>query len=257
MKKENELIRLNKAIATSGIYSRRQADELIKSGKVKVNNKVVDNLSYKVLSSDKILVSGKVIEKKDFKYFLFYKPTGFITTRKDELGRKTIYDLLPSSFKYLKPVGRLDRDTEGLLILTNDGNYINHILHPRNEIRKTYLVKVKGFLTKYEVKFAMDKLLLGVYLEGKNCKVDQIKQIYSDVGTYRKHTILEAVIHEGINRQIRRMFQVLGYPVIGLVRTNIGNFNLNKLAKGKYLEIKKEEAYAIFNNKRKEYKNFK
>ena len=163
-------IRLNKAIALDGHFSRRKADELIKAGKVKVNNKIVFDLSCKVSSLDLIQVNDRALESKEHKYFLFYKPRGYITTRKDEFNRKTIYDLLPSSFRYLKPVGRLDRDTEGLLILTNDGDFINKVLHPSKNIKKTYMVEINESLSIDEANFVINKLLLGVRLDEKICK---------------------------------------------------------------------------------------
>ena len=120
----NNLVRLNKAIAMSGLVSRRKADELIRSGKVKINNKVVVDFNTKVSPSDKLEVNGKPLRAKNHHYLLFYKPKDCITTMKDELGRKTIYEYLPKEFSYLKPVGRLDRDSEGLLLLTNDGDLL-------------------------------------------------------------------------------------------------------------------------------------
>ena len=136
----NSLVRLNKAIAMSGLVSRRKADELIRSGKVKINNKVMVDFNTKVSPTDKLEVNGKPLRAKNYHYLLFYKPRDCITTMKDELGRKTIYEYLPKEFSHLKPVGRLDRDSEGLLLLTNDGDFINGVLHPKNNIKKTYVV---------------------------------------------------------------------------------------------------------------------
>lgn len=228
-------IRLNRAMALSGIASRRKADELIKAGKVRVNNKVVFDLSLKVNQFDKIEADGKILKQENKRYLLFYKPCGYITTTKDEHARKTIYDLLPASFKNLKPVGRLDRDTEGLLLLSNDGDFINQILHPRNKIKKSYSIVLDKALSPEEVNFVKSKLSSGVVLDERLCRLDLVEG---------KQTKFEAVMHEGINRQIRRMFQVLGHLVVRLKRTKIGPFRLSNLRKGKYLELSKEEAYA-------------
>ena len=245
-------IRLNKAIAMSGITSRRKADELIISGKVKVNGKVVSNLGYKVTQSDNISVNGRVIKPEKHKYILLYKPRGYITTTKDEFGRKIIYELLGDKYNYLKPVGRLDRDSEGLLFLTNDGYLANQIMHPNNKIKKTYLVSISGLLLAEEVNFLIRNLLCGVSLSKEIHKVDSIRQVLIASGSQMKQTVFEAVIHEGINRQIRRMFQVLGYAVSKLKRIKIGPFELGNLQKGKYLELTKEKAYAILQSSTKQ-----
>ncbi len=245
-KNDKDLNRLNKAIAMSGLASRRKADELIKSGRVKVNNKVIVDFNTKVSSSDKLEVNGKLLSAKNHHYLLFYKPRDCITTMKDELGRKTIYEYLPKEFSYLKPVGRLDRDSEGLLLLTNDGDFINQVLHPKNNIKKTYLTTLDGELIKSATLMVMNRLISGVTLDGKVCKADSIKQIFSNQVQEVKQTVFEVVIHEGINRQVRRMFQVLGYSVKKLKRIKIGPFNIKALQRGKFIELDKKTAYAIF-----------
>ncbi len=248
MKQESKTIRLNKAIAMSGYASRRKADDLICAGKVKVNGKVIIELGYKVLASDKIQINNSQIYIKENIYLLFYKPRGYITTTKDENERKTIYDLLPIKYKHLNPIGRLDRDSDGLLLLSNDGDYINQVLHPKNNIKKTYIIKINAVLNSKETDFIRNELLSGVNLEGMIFKVDSIRKILGTDAKEGKQTIFEAVIHEGINRQIRRMFQQLGYSVDGLKRTKIGNLNLGNLKKGHYKELTKESAYAILCN---------
>ena len=239
------LIRLNKAIAMSGFVSRRKADELIRHGKVKVNNKVIVDFSTKISHLDKLEVNGELLRAKNHHYLLFYKPRDCITTMKDERGRKTIYEYLPKEFSYLKPVGRLDRDSEGLLLLTNDGDFINGVLHPKNNIKKTYIAIIDAVLKKDEIDLIVNKLMSGVILDSRVSKVDSIEQIFFDQGQKMKQTVFEIVIHEGINRQIRRMFQVLGYSVNGLKRIKIGPFSIKKLQRGKYLVIDKKTAYAI------------
>ena len=247
-------VRLNKAIAMGGLVSRRKADELIKRGKVKVNNKIVIDFNTKVSHSDKLEVNGKLIKAKNHRYLLFYKPKDCITTLSDELGRKTIYEYLPREFSYLKPVGRLDRDSEGLLLLTNDGDFINQVLHPSNNIKKTYLATVEGELKKTEITLIMERLASGVAIDDRICRVDSIEQMFFDQVQKVKQTVFEVVIHEGINRQIRRMFQVLGYPVKKLKRIKIGPFNIKdikNLQRGKFVELDKKAAYGIFHSENK------
>jgi 23S rRNA pseudouridine2605 synthase len=240
-------IRLNKRIAMSGLASRRNADELIKSGKAKVNGKIINDLGFKVSLKDKIEVDGKALDIKTFKYLLFFKPKGYITTAKDEHDRKTIYTLLPNEYHNLKPVGRLDRDSEGLLLLTNNGDFINKISHPKYKIPKTYLVSIDNF-KKENLKEIKEKLLEGVILDGECHKADKIDQIHKDNSYKGKQWNFEIVIHEGINRQIRRMFQNIGYSVTALKRIKIGSLNSYKLEKFRklYEEIDEKEAYDIF-----------
>lgn len=245
--------RLNKAISSSGIASRRKADELIKLGVVAVNGKVILDLGYKVFSNDIITVNNKVIKKLEHRYFIFNKPKGCITTVKDQAGRKAVIDYFPVSLNYLKPVGRLDRDTEGLLLMTNDGDYINKVIHPNNEVEKIYMIWIDSDISSDESRNIVNKLLSGVVLDGKLVKADSAREIHY-VGSKRKHRLYEAVIHEGLNRQLRRMFQQIGYPVLKLVRTGIGTISLGGLKQGEYKEISQGKAYAIFNStKTKKY----
>lgn len=246
MKEETEKKRLNQAIALSGISSRRGADDLIKAGRVKVNGKTTIDFSLKVSSQDQIEVDGNKISSQEFKYLLFYKPKGYITTRKDEKGRKIIYDILPPMYKNLKPIGRLDKDTEGLLIFSNDGDFINKIIHPKNKVEKTYEVGIEGSLNSEIVEYIKLKLKSGVYLDGAIRKADYIREISLKPQHKGKQCTFEIVIHEGINRQIRRMFQAVGYTVSSLKRTKIGSISLKDIKSEKYREIEKKEAYAIF-----------
>lgn len=247
-REENDLnnMRLNKAIALTGVSSRRGADDLIKAGRVKVNGKIVVDLSCRVSSADEIMVDNKAVSSKDLKYVLLNKEKGYITTVKDELNRKTIYSLLPDKYKNLKPVGRLDRDTEGLLILSNDGDFINRVIHPKNKVNKTYTVYLEGDFNSKAIDHIKSKLKLGIMLDGAVRKADSIKEIPLKSGLKGKQCIFEIVIHEGINRQVRRMFQSLGYTVSLLKRTKIGSISLNSISSKKYVEIEKHEAYAIF-----------
>ena len=143
--------RLNKFIASSGLCSRRKADELIESGVVSVNGKKITELGFLVSSKDKVFVNQKMIRPVKLEYYKFYKPAGYITTADDEKGRKTIYDLLPENMYHLKPVGRLDKDSTGLLILTNDGDLINALTHPSVKVPKVYLVSIDSVIHKHEL----------------------------------------------------------------------------------------------------------
>ncbi|OGI18904.1 MAG: hypothetical protein A3B68_06695 [Candidatus Melainabacteria bacterium RIFCSPHIGHO2_02_FULL_34_12] len=246
----NIFIRLNKAIAMCGYASRRKADDLIKKGMVRVNDRVVSDPGSKISENDRIKVNNISLRFLKNQYLLFYKPTGYITTTKDERNRKTIYDLLPSKLSHLKPVGRLDRDSEGLLLLSNDGEFINSVLHPKNVINKTYLVKMNNQLPENEASYIQEKLLEGVYLDGRIIKVDSIRYLGHQTRKNRKQSIFEAVIHEGVNRQVRRMFQVLGFSVAELIRIKIANLQIGNLGKGKFKELGRIEAYEILHNKR-------
>ena len=140
--------RLNKYIASSGLCSRRKADELIADGKVAINGKIITELGFYVREKDKVTVEGKLIKPQSLEYYRFYKPAGYITTQEDEKGRKTIYDIIPPELKHLKPVGRLDKDSTGLLILTNDGELINQMTHPSIKVPKVYVVTINGRFTQ-------------------------------------------------------------------------------------------------------------
>ena len=148
--------RLNKYIASAGLCSRRKADELIIDGKVSVNGKVVTEMGFYVREKDKVSVEGKIVRPQKLEYYRFYKPAGYITTKEDENGRKTIYDLIPSELCHLKPVGRLDKDSTGLLILTNDGDLINQMTHPSIKVPKIYMVTINGRFTESHAKEMYD-----------------------------------------------------------------------------------------------------
>lgn len=222
--------RLQKFISQAGIASRRHAEELILQGKVSINGHVVRELGTKVdPQKDRIEVSGKSIKLQKLVYLLLNKPKRYITTRHDPQKRKTIYDLLPADLKIkVWPVGRLDFNTEGLLILTNDGELTQTLTHPSAEHDKEYMVELDKEIS--EGKF--EKIKSGVYLDGKltspaKARVDG-KTVY-------------ITIHEGWNRQVRRMFSVLGYTVRNLRRIRIGKLKLGNLPVGEYKVITKQE----------------
>lgn len=232
--------RLNKYIASSGICSRRKADELIESGAVLVNGKKVSELGYSVQPKDKVFVNGKLIHPVKHEYYRFYKPAGYITTMDDEKGRKTIYDLLPESLHSLKPVGRLDKDSTGLLILTNDGDLINDLTHPSVKVPKLYRVSVNGKISQNDI----DAMYKGIELEPGKIAYAQVDVLEIDNNT----TIMEVLLYQGLNRQIRRMFENRGFEVISLKRIQHATLNLDGLKRGEIKPIKPRQI--------KELKNF-
>lgn len=222
--------RLNKYIASCGICSRRKADELIEQGCVNVNGKIVKELGYLVQPKDKVFVNQKLIRPVKHEYYRFYKPAGYITTSDDEKGRKTIYDLLPESMFGLKPVGRLDKDSTGLLILTNDGDLINSLTHPSVKVPKVYLVTVDARVQKQE----LEKMAQGIEIEpGKTAYAD-IQVLDTD----SKHTEMQIILYQGMNRQIRKMFEYFGYEVKTLKRIQHATITLDGLRRGEFKPIK-------------------
>lgn len=232
--------RLNKYIASSGICSRRKADELISSGAVQVNGKKVTELGFSVQAKDKVFINGKLIHPVKHEYYRFYKPAGYITTADDEKGRKTIYDLLPESMHSLKPVGRLDKDSTGLLILTNDGDLINELTHPSVKVPKLYRVSINGKITQNDI----DAMYKGIELEPGKMAYAQVDVLEID----NHSTVMEVLLYQGLNRQIRRMFEHLGFEVITLKRIQHATLNLDGLKRGEFKPIKPRQI--------KELKNF-
>src|SRR3954469_12646537 len=208
--------RLQKVIARAGIASRRKSEDLIKEGRVKVNGKVVTELGLKVSSSDKVEVNEIQIEKEEPVYFLLYKPRGVISSVNDEKGRKVVTDFFPLLKERIYPVGRLDYDTSGLLVLTNDGEFANLLMHPKNEIDKVYVAKVKGIPSKENLR----KLEKGIRLEDGKTAPARVKLLSAD--NKKQSAIVEITIHEGRNRQVRRMFEAIGHDVLKLKRERYG-----------------------------------
>ena len=221
--------RLNKYLASTGVASRRGADKLIADGKVKVNGKVVIELGTTINEKNDTVTVDDVIVKKetDLKYIMFYKPKGCITTVSDEKGRKTIYDYLEElNISHLIPVGRLDYDTEGLLLMTNDGDLAYKLTHPSYEVPKTYVVKVRGEMPEHK----LAQLRKGVIIDGEKTKRARVKLIEfkDDISK------LQITITEGKNRQIRKMIEAVEKEVIFLKRIAIGDLRLGGLARGGY-----------------------
>lgn len=233
-------MRLNKYIAQSGVCSRRKADELIEQGVVSVNGKKVTELGFKVEEKDKVFINNEIIRPKKNEYYRFYKPTGYITTAEDEKDRKIIYDLLPPNMHNLKPVGRLDRDSSGLIILTNDGDLINELTHPSIKVPKIYIVSVEGKVHLHH----LEKMAHGIEIEK-----DKIAYAESQiVESTNKKTTLQIILYQGLNRQIRKMFDFLGFEVISLKRIQHATIDLEGLKKGQFKPIKPQQI--------KELKNF-
>lgn len=227
-------MRINKYIANAGIASRRKADELIKAGKVKVNSKVMSQPGYDVADSDEVLVEGKPVQSTENKvYYAMNKPLGVITSVNDDRGRMTVVDIMSDVEERVFPVGRLDYNTSGLLLLTNDGDFANRIMHPGRRVDKTYRVRVAGNISKMKISVLRAGVRLGKF-KTSPARVDVI--------TWNRHSmILEVTIHEGKNRQIRRMFEAVGYPVQELERISIGNMKLGHLKPGQYRKLSKRE----------------
>lgn len=225
--------RLNKYIASSGICSRRKADELIEQGVVSVNGKKVTELGFSVNEKDKVFIENNLVRPKKLEYYRFYKPAGFITSADDEKDRKIIYDLLPPAMHNLKPVGRLDKDSSGLIILTNDGDLINELTHPSIKVPKVYIVSVKGKVHLHH----LEKMAQGIEIEeGKIAYADtSIKEADGN------RTILQIILYQGLNRQIRKMLEKLGFEVTSLKRIQHATIELEGLKKGQFKPIKPQQ----------------
>lgn len=231
--------RLQKIIAESGITSRRKAEELIKAGKVIVNGKKVTELGTKANYSDDILVDGKKIEKEEKEYYIFNKPRGVITSTSDEKNRKVVTDFFDSN-KRLYPVGRLDYDTTGLLIITNDGELSNLIMHPKNEIEKVYIAKIDGIIKGTEINILKN----GVILDGVKCVPTRVKLKKFDKKS--NSSIVEITITEGKNHEVKRLFESVGFKVDKLKRERIGFLTLGNLKSGEYRKLNIKEVKQLF-----------
>ncbi|MFY4775931.1 23S rRNA pseudouridine(2605) synthase RluB [Metabacillus sp. RGM 3146] len=227
--------RLQKVIAHAGIASRRKAEQLILEGKVKVNGEVVKELGTKITDNDRVEVEGVQIEKEAPVYYLFYKPRGVISAVTDDKGRKTVTDFFPHSEERIYPVGRLDYETTGLLLITNDGEFANILTHPKYEIEKTYVAKIKGI----PIREALKKLERGVQLEDGKTAPARVKM--TSVDRKKGTSIIEIGIHEGRNRQVRRMFEAIGHEVLKLKRERFAFLDLHGLNTGDARELTPHE----------------
>ncbi|WP_066294109.1 23S rRNA pseudouridine(2605) synthase RluB [Bacillus sp. FJAT-29937] len=227
--------RLQKVIAHAGFASRRKAEQLIVEGHVKVNGKIVKELGVKVTSSDRVEVNGIPIEREEPVYFLLYKPRGVISSVQDDKGRKVVTDYLANIEQRIYPVGRLDFDTSGLLLLTNDGEFANLLMHPKSEVEKVYIAKVKGIPSREKTR-SLEK---GIKLEDGMTAPARVKMISMD--KKKQTAIIELTIHEGRNRQVRRMLEAIGHPVMKLKRERYGSLTLQGLKAGEARELTAHE----------------
>lgn len=226
-------MRLNRFLAAAGVGSRRQCDELIATGRVSINGRVCTNFSAQPIERDHVKVDGKLVHLEHAMTIALHKPAGFVSTRSDPHVRDTIFDLLPPKFPRLFNIGRLDAQSEGLLLLTNDGDLAQQLTHPRFKIEKEYEVTLDR---QWESALAQ-KLLRGIFLGGQRA---QIARLHS-TGPTR----VRVVLRQGINQQIRRMFYAVGYEVERLVRVRIGNLRLGNLPRGHWRPLSKSELNAL------------
>ena len=232
--------RLQKVIANLGYTSRRNAEVLIQEGKVKVNGQTVTELGTKVKSSDTIEVENTILDNnKNYEYYILHKPREVISSAKDEAGRKTVIDLIQTSQR-IYPVGRLDYDTTGLIILTNDGVLTNKLTHPSSNVEKTYVAKVEGKVTGYAIK----KLRDGIIIDGKKTAKAKVKLKSTDKKNNK--SLVELTIHEGRNHQVRKMFEALGYDVLKLKREKYANLDLRGLKPGEYRKLTNKEIAVLY-----------
>lgn len=227
-------VRLQKFLAESGVASRRKSEELIEQGKVKVNGNVAhigDKINPK---RDTVTVSGKkILKQKSFTYIMLHKPRGFITTMSDEMDRKCVAQLIKDVPGRVYPVGRLDRDSEGMLLFTNDGEFANAMTHPTRHVSKTYRVTVRPSITDEQI----TRLTTGIMIDERMTAPCEIRVISKEEG----RVVLEIILHEGRNRQIRKMCEEVGLEVARLKRTAIGSIKLGMLKQGDYRELTEDE----------------
>lgn len=226
--------RLQKVIAQSGYCSRRKAEELIKNSKVKVNGKIITELGTKVNSSDQIFIDNKLLSQEEKLYFLLNKPRGVISSSNDEKNRKTVVDIIETD-KRIYPIGRLDYDTTGIILLTNDGDFANEMMHPSNEIDKVYIAKVNGILKGKEI----NQLKYGVVVDGKKTSPAKVK--LRKIDKKNNTCIVELIIHEGRNHQVKKMIEAVGFEVLKLKREKFGFLTLKGLNSGEYRSLSRKE----------------
>jgi 23S rRNA pseudouridine2605 synthase len=226
-------VRLNRFLAAAGLGSRRHCDELIAAGRVRINGRVCTDFSTQPAERDYVKVDGKLIRSERRLDIMLHKPAGFVSTRADPQARDTIFDLLPPHLPRLFNVGRLDTQTEGMLLLTNDGDLAQRLTHPRHKIEKEYEVTLDH---PWDAALA-PKLLQGIMLDGHRARIEKVHSV--------KPTRLRVILRQGINRQIRRMFYEVGYEVKKLVRTRIGRLRLGDLPRGHWRPLTKAELKSL------------
>lgn len=227
-------MRLQKYLASCGIASRRKCEIYILEGRVTVNGEVIETLGTTVSEEDEVYFDDqKVVQADQYVYYMLNKPTGYVTTVQDEQGRSTVLDIMNHVPERIYPVGRLDFNTSGLLLLTNDGGLTYGLTHPKHDVNKTYEVKVRGKVSEESVA----KLEKGVFIDGRKTYPAQIKVLQANERT----TWLSITIHEGRNRQVRKMCEAVGHQVVTLTRVSIGEIKLGKLKLGEYRQLTKAE----------------
>jgi len=226
-------VRLNRFLAAAGVGSRRYCDELIAAGRIIINGKICTNFSAQPTAGDSVKVDGKLLHAQPPLTIMLHKPAGFVSTRKDVHALDTIFDLLPQRFSGLFNVGRLDAQTEGLLLLTSDGDLAQRLIHPRYKIDKEYEVK----LDRAWDRALAPKLLKGIFLDGERARIERLRSLTP--------TRLRVVLRQGINRQIRRMFDAVGYQVRHLARIRIANLRLGDLPRGDWRSLSKREIESL------------
>ena len=234
-------MRINKYIAHAGVASRRKAEELIKQGLVTLNGQMVTELATTVKSGDRVEVEGQPIYNEEKVYYLLNKPRGVISSVTDDKGRKTVVDLLPNVKERIYPVGRLDWDTSGVLILTNDGDFTDKMLHPRHEIDKVYVARVKGLASKDNLR----PLTKGIVIDGKKTQPARYRIVKTD--REKNRSVVELTIHEGRNHQVKKMFEAVGLMVDKLSRTRFGTLDLSGLNSGEARRLNKKEISQLYN----------
>lgn len=234
-------LRLQKYLADCGVASRRKSEELIEQGKVKVNGRVAQIGDKVNPKKDDITVSGKkIIKSKSYTYIMLHKPRGFITTMNDEMGRRCVAELVKDVGVRVYPVGRLDRESEGLLLMTNDGEFANAMTHPTKHVPKTYRVTVRPSITDEQI----TALTTGIIIEDRMTAPAEVRVLTKEEG----RVVLEIVLYEGRNRQIRKMCEALGLEVARLKRTAVGSVKLGMLPQGKWRELKEDEVHKLMVN---------
>lgn len=227
-------VRLQKFLAESGVASRRKSEQLIADGKVRVNGKTAEIGDKINPKKDTVTVNGKkILKRKDFTYILLHKPRGFITTMSDEMDRKCVAELIKDVPVRVYPVGRLDRDSEGMLLFTNDGEFANAMTHPTKHVPKTYRVTVRPSISEEQI----TSLTTGIIIDDRKTAPAQVRVITKEEG----RVVLEIILYEGRNRQIRKMCEAVGLEVARLKRTAIGSIKLGMLKQGAWRELNEDE----------------
>ncbi|HOZ54159.1 MAG TPA: pseudouridine synthase [Bacilli bacterium] len=231
--------RLQKVIASAGVCSRRKAEELIKQGKVKVNNSVVTEMGFKVGLNDKVTVNNQELKNEQKEYYLFYKPKSVLSTTSDDKGRKTVLNYFDTKAR-IYPVGRLDYDTTGVLLLTNDGDFANLMMHPSSNIEKVYVAKIEGVLNGEEI----HTLKEGFILDKELYKVDKLKIV--DASKSKNTSIIKIMIHEGKNHHIKKLFEHINKNIIKLKRESYSFLDLGNLKPGEWRRLNPKEIKKLY-----------